>query len=83
MLLPSTWSCQMVMSAGRPEGSATAVQAAAVSVEVSFNLFLILALSSQSDLFKLFLWQGAHASWVVGVAGCLVAYTVLALVVIW
>jgi len=26
---------------------------------------------------------GAHASWVVGVAGCLVAYTVLALVVIW
>ena len=46
VLLPSTWSCQMVMSAGRPEGSATAVQAAAVSVEVSFNLFLILALSS-------------------------------------
>ena len=30
-----------------------------------------------------FLWQGAHASWVVGVAGCLVAYTVLALVVMW
>ena len=29
------------------------------------------------------MWQGAHASWVVGVAGCLVAYTVLALVVIW
>ena len=29
------------------------------------------------------MWQGAHASWVVGVAGCLVAYTVLAIVVIW
>jgi len=26
---------------------------------------------------------GAHASWVVGVAGCLIAYTLLALVVIW
>ena len=32
---------------------------------------------------SLFLSKGAHASWVVGVAGCLVAYTVLALVVIW
>ena len=34
-------------------------------------------------LFTLFTSKGAHASWVVGVAGCLVAYTVLAIVVIW
>ena len=41
VLLPSTWSCLMVTSAGRPEVLDTAVRAAAVSVEVIFNLFML------------------------------------------
>ena len=80
MLLHSHLSCLTVKSVDKPEVLATAAQAVAVSVEVRSHTSLP---SLKPSSYKLLFWKGAHASWVVGVAGCLIAYTVLTLVVIW
>ena len=78
-------SCPMVRNVDKQEVLATAGQAAAVSVEVTIHpcFSFPFNLAAPIRLVHTFCVEGGHASWVVGVAGCLVAYTVLALVVIW